>query len=566
MGLNLTRKERIALSLLLFCAFLAVYAGWRLFWFLTDDAYIAFRYVSNSQLGYGYVWNAPPFRPVEGYTSFLWVALLDMIWRLTGGQPPQTANGVALLFAYLNLLLGAFLLLRLRWHERLRRYRVVFVAVVLAGTIANRTFLAWASSGLETAMFNFFLTLWVVSVIALPMLTWQWFAGVTTAAALTYLTRPDGILVMLASIGLITLAFCRGKRSSAVGYRDLIPTFPLLLPFVHLLWRHGMYGEWLPNTYYAKAIAGRIWLASGARYSLSFVVEYSLWFWVAALFVLLGTLLLRRQRSASLRQWLSDISHWGAVIVVLTLTAHFLYYTVLIGGDHFEFRVYSHLILLLFVSFVWMLNALRLRAILSALLLVLFVAASLPIPWLHWAITHDLTTREQTIGLQASTAQALQARIPSAPVFLISYLQFYDEMQRWLISRAVCTRHQEHKVFHETMIDLLVSRQEGMLLSGDQFPVLAYGSVGVVGWTLPRVNVIDELGLNDYVIARNPELSDTGLIAHERQAPPGYTECFSPNVTLGHKQVVIQQRPVEMTRETIVECERHYSALLHTKK
>jgi arabinofuranosyltransferase len=40
--------------------------GWKLFWFLTDDAFITFRYASNSILGHGYTWNPPPFRPVEG--------------------------------------------------------------------------------------------------------------------------------------------------------------------------------------------------------------------------------------------------------------------------------------------------------------------------------------------------------------------------------------------------------------------------------------------------------------------------------------------------------------------
>ena len=49
----------------------ATYYGWKLFFFSTDDAYIAFRYVSNSLAGHGLTWNARPFRPVEGYTSFL---------------------------------------------------------------------------------------------------------------------------------------------------------------------------------------------------------------------------------------------------------------------------------------------------------------------------------------------------------------------------------------------------------------------------------------------------------------------------------------------------------------
>lgn len=58
---------------------MGLFYGWKLFWFMTDDAYIAFRYVSNSMLGLGYVWNPPPFHPVEGYTSFLWVAILDIV-------------------------------------------------------------------------------------------------------------------------------------------------------------------------------------------------------------------------------------------------------------------------------------------------------------------------------------------------------------------------------------------------------------------------------------------------------------------------------------------------------
>ncbi len=49
----------------------AVITGWRELWFLTDDAFIAFRYVSNAMEGRGLVWNPAPFAQVEGYTSFL---------------------------------------------------------------------------------------------------------------------------------------------------------------------------------------------------------------------------------------------------------------------------------------------------------------------------------------------------------------------------------------------------------------------------------------------------------------------------------------------------------------
>src|SRR6266436_6189736 len=110
-------NSKIALILLSFATLISVYYGWRLFWFLTDDAFIAFRYISNSQLGHGYVWNAPPFRPVEGYTSFLWVVLLDVVWRVSGVEPPAAANYVSLLFTYLTLLLGGLLVLRMKLNE-----------------------------------------------------------------------------------------------------------------------------------------------------------------------------------------------------------------------------------------------------------------------------------------------------------------------------------------------------------------------------------------------------------------------------------------------------------------
>jgi len=74
--LNARRKNVFYWAIIMLGAF-ALYAGWREFWFLTDDAYIAFRYASNALLDNGYVWNAEPFRPVEGYTSFLYVVTLE---------------------------------------------------------------------------------------------------------------------------------------------------------------------------------------------------------------------------------------------------------------------------------------------------------------------------------------------------------------------------------------------------------------------------------------------------------------------------------------------------------
>ena len=121
---------RAAAVLGLFLAALAAAVwGWRLFAFLTDDAYIAFRTVHNHMAGHGWVWNPPPFRPVEGYTSFLWLVLLEAVWRLTGVEPPDSANVLSLGFGCATLLLAGWMVLRMRLPEPLERQRLAFLAL-----------------------------------------------------------------------------------------------------------------------------------------------------------------------------------------------------------------------------------------------------------------------------------------------------------------------------------------------------------------------------------------------------------------------------------------------------
>ena len=66
---------------------------------------------------------------------------------------------------------------------------------------------------------------------------------------------------------------------------------------------------------------------------------------------------------------------------------------------------------------------------------------------------------------------------------------------------------------------------------------MAIGGVGAAAWALPNVAIIDEFGLNDRVIARNPVPEAVArarqrvrVMAHERTPPRGYIQCFLPNV------------------------------------
>jgi arabinofuranosyltransferase len=516
-------EKRWGLALLVLGA-LGLYLGWRLFWFLTDDAFITYRYASNRVLGYGYVWNAPPFLPVEGYTSFLWLVVLDLVWMLTGVEPPDSANALALLFAGGTLLLSALLTLRIPWTPRLRPHRLWFVALLLAGTLSNRTFLAWTSSGLETAMFNFCLTLWVFFVLTTGA-PHRRVALASCAAALVALARPDGLLFVAGTGAMAVLLALAAPDQKSAARVLLLAALPVLAVVAHVLWRRSFYGEWLPNTYYAKVVEA--WPESGAIYAASFVLEYGLWFPLA---ILAWTVLARRRSSGpapppagSARARLA--ARGVPVIAVSVLLLHLCYYTFVVGGDHFEYRVYSHLVPLFYVALAWARERLALGPATAGFVMTASILLSLPVPWTHWAMTHDLRTRQETHRLHTPIA-------PAWPAPVRWYARAFDRSQEWLISHSACMRHQEHKVFLEMRQAEHPSREQGSKIPREGLPVYSARSVGVPAWVFPHVNVIDMLGLNDWVVARTPVKTDRmRRMAHTRKAPEGYVDSFRPNVS-----------------------------------
>src|SRR5258708_31189902 len=93
---------------------------------------------------------------------------MDVIWRVLGVEPPDSSNVISLIFAAGTLLLTAAMVMRLRLAPALERYRPAFLALVLFGALSNRTFLASTSSGVATAMFNFWLTAWLLVALGWP--------------------------------------------------------------------------------------------------------------------------------------------------------------------------------------------------------------------------------------------------------------------------------------------------------------------------------------------------------------------------------------------------------------
>ena len=96
----------------------------------------------------------------------------------------------------------------------------------------------------------------------------------------------------------------------------------LVLVAAHFLFRYSYYGEWLPNTYYAKHV--RPWYESGFRYLTAAALE-------TGLYLLLPLALLARRS-----RW--QVHRDGSFALPLLCVAAHMAYLLPIGGDHFEFR------------------------------------------------------------------------------------------------------------------------------------------------------------------------------------------------------------------------------------
>jgi len=414
--------------------------------------------------------------------------------------------------------------------------------IVLLGIVSNRTWLVWSSSGLETALFGFAFVAWVLLALRDPgARTRAWAFALTSAAAAAALTRPDGWLAVLGSLALFALELRRGGWP---GPARLTAWSPLGLPALHLLWRHATYGQWLPNSYYAKQLGP--WPESGWRYAASFALEYALWFWA----LLVGIALLQMWRRT---RRLRPPAHVAVALGVVV--AHFLYYTLIVGGDHFEYRVYAHLVPLLLLAAGWSAARLAAPPAASVAALATFVALSWPIPWAHHFAAQQQNGREATHRMVVPVT-------PLLPAIFAPVARPFDTLQAWLIPRHVGMRHREHEVFLEWVQQVLPSREVGARIGWDDRPVAVAGNVRWLGWVLPNVAIIDMVGLNDYVVARTPPPDDgLRMMAHDRVAPPAYLACFRPNVRLpGGGRVEVVPRPVPLDDATIRACERSWRA------
>ncbi len=227
------------------CAVALAWA-WGLRW-IADDAFISFRYARNLVDGHGLVFN--PGELVEGYTNFLWTALIAL--GLALGIPPGVAS-VAL--SLLALVAALFLTTRLAVIASPHRSHAVLPigAVLLA---SSYVFVSFGTSGLETMMASALVLLSLERALSGRPLQ----AGL--AGVLATMAHPDhGIF--WAALGLALGIDGRTRRDVL---RFVLPFATVYLPYFFARWAY--YGSFFPNTYHAKS-AGDFYFSQGMVYLL----------------------------------------------------------------------------------------------------------------------------------------------------------------------------------------------------------------------------------------------------------------------------------------------------------
>ena len=491
--------------------------------FFVDDAFISFRYARNLLEGHGLAWN--PGERVEGYSNFLWVLELAAIWAVTGVPPEDAARWLSV--AYTVATLGAMAW----WTWRLPglRERGLVWWMALALLCSSATFALWTSAGgLETRQFTFFVLLAVVALTA-HRGSRRGLAVASLSLALASLTRPEGPLIAACCFAWwaaqeAASASRERPGSGGVGAwalgvmrrMDWRGALWLALPFAlivgaHFLWRYSYYGEWLPNTYYAKFV--RPWWDVGLRYLGAAGLETGLY------------LLLPLAAWAAWARWRErrDLAYGLPLVIIAPHAA----YIARIGGELMEWRP---------LDFYWPLLALptadtlaragtraarrslargRLLTV-AFFLLALFCAGAMqgalfreslrPQPLRYIPLDNGNASwilaapwMPPLIALSNELRRSLEPHWSGAPVYV-----------RWEVTDRLIRRWAPYR------------GMERGTIPGDAVNVTT--GAGVQPYYLPDLTYVDYLGLNDWVIARNPVTRPNSerVLAHDRFPPPGY--------------------------------------------
>lgn len=496
--------------------FLFLLAGGHIFeyFFLTDDAYITFRYLKNFLEGHGLVFNLG--EAVEGYTNFLWLLLLAPFSSM-GFSPEIVAPSLSILLSY-GLLLILIHFCRQQFQLTPHSLLALIAPLLL---VFNRTFAVFSTSGLETRLFTvctFLAFVFFIRESSTPSQKYWSVAG--SFLALSALTRPEGVLF----IGMLILLrlLQRYLHSQSISANDWAFFGWAIVPVLfHFTFRLLYYGDWFPNTYYAK-VGAESRFDYGYLYFRCFLFEHSVYLFLP--FIALSILQALKKKQA--------LPH----LTTLFLFAPYLYFLAYQGGDHFEYRPLDVILpFLVFFTADGMLHCyhffLRYSPFLARLGISAFLCILVCYTFLPGFMLHQQIREGNYLNAQIPQLEKAWATSPF-PSFLTPTIQKFDRELSRLLQHFIGIRQEEHRKFwlkQKRQAHLLAHALETGKIKGN--PSMALECVGVVPY-FSNLPTLDILGLTDAYVAKHaPNVPQKNFyLAHEKRAPYDY---------LQHKQIAL---------------------------
>ena len=484
-----------------------------------DDAYISYRYARNLVEGFGLVFN--PGEYVEGFTNLLWTLLVAAGLAL-GGEAKVVGHVLGVASA------GAVLAATAAYSYQLLPPEQRGLAGLAPWLVmAFAPFAIWATSGMETPLFAAAVT----ATLAAGAAGRRWLAAI--AAMVATLTRPEGVLVAAAVLGIPLLVSRPHAGTSRLGRSAWRPAvlYALFLLAYEVL-RLTYYGAFLPNTFYAKV--GGIPLSSGLAYLGDFLAAGA-----AGLLLPAGAAVLRFRGARA-----------GGALLLLTML-----YVVGVGGDVFGNSRFLVPVLpaLVVLAIAGMADALatprRAGCLIVACvpatgvwfvfgpvlaLLALGAGLLLPVP-----VAADSTRFRNLRRVGAGTLAAVAA-ILSLLVADVGIQDLRHPLATSQRSRRVATAWRQFGYFEK------MTQRAAALLREQQPPIrlLAVGAIGVIGYD-SRLPIIDYLGLVNSQIARSAagaSMTDVVVPGHQR-SNADYLFARKPDF------IIIMKKSAEETRQ-----------------
>jgi hypothetical protein len=267
--------------------------------FISDDAFITFRYVKNILRGYGPVYNRGEF--VEGFTSPLWLILLTFVSKL-GIDTVFAGRFFSLFFSASSIILFYFIVKKLR-------FSYASILVSLWFFVSSNVIAVWSLGGLEITFYTFALLLSYYCFVFLMN-------GNKRMYVFMFLLHLSLLLIRLEGVFVVFIFFMYSILKKKLSDMFLYYGVPLGLSLGLIFFlRLQIYHQLFPNTFYVKVGMNFNSLLRGFLYVFQYWWNYG---FVILFLFLIGFSLIKKNRASLFTL---------AFIAAITLE------TVYVGGD-----------------------------------------------------------------------------------------------------------------------------------------------------------------------------------------------------------------------------------------